>query len=190
MQTSNLPESFKYNSKIAGYFAAVCGLVLVVASLSQVGISWWREIAIFAMLSLLAQLIPARLPQGYSFSLAFVLDLIVIVLYGPPVATLTRFTVTLLAGLLTRVMGHGDSRQNVFFTTVEGVLTVELAGAAYELAGETLGAFIAATVVYFLVNTFFAALYGLRVNKEQVSSGWISVIRSLYLYFFVLSILA
>ena len=189
MQTSNL-ESLKFSTKIAGYLAAVCGLALVVASLSQVGINWWREIAIFALLSLLAQLAPARLPQGYNFSLAFILDLIVIVLYGLSVATVTRFAVTLLAGLFTKFLGHGDSMHNVFFTTVEGVLTVELAGAAYYLTGKTWVAFIAATVVYFLVNSFFAALYGLRVNKEHILSNWISVIRSLYIYFFVLSLLA
>ena len=190
MQASNIPETFKLHPKIIGYFVTVCALILPVVNLGQVDFNWWREISIFAVLSLLAQLVPARLPQGYSFSLVFVLDLIVIALYGPPAAIVTRFTVTLLAGLFIKFLGRGESLQKFVKSTAEAVVTVGLAGAAYQIAWGLMGSFFAATVVYFFSNTFFATLYDTNIKKEQVLSNWISIMKSLFIYFLILSPLA
>lgn len=190
MDTNPRSVFSKIDIKKAGYVTVILVLLLVGANLIKTGVNWWQEVAIFALLSLLAQLAPARLPQGYSFSVAFVLDLIVIALYGPPIAIVTRFTVTLLAGLFIKFLGRGDTFQNIFRSTAEGVMVVEMAGITYQVAGEATEAFLAATVVYFFTNTFFAAFYESSEKKEQVLSSWISVMRSLFIYFLVLSPLA
>ena len=180
----------KIDIKTAGYFTIILLLLVFGTNWGQTGVNWWHEVAIFALLSLLAQLAPARLPQGYNFSLAFVLDLILIALYGPPIAIITRFAVNLLAGIFTKFLGTGASFQQILKTTAEGVLVIELTGLAYQGFGESLGAFGAATIVYFFANTFFASFYEPGIKKEQFFYTWISVIRSLFIYFLVLSPLA
>lgn len=179
----------KIDIMTAGYFIIILVLVFGL-NMCQTGFNWWQEVSVFALLSLLAQLAPARLPQGYSFSVAFVLDLIIIVLFGPPIAIVTRFAVNLLAGLFTKFWGRGGSFKEIIRSTVEGVLIVELTGTAYQLTGDSLRAFVIATNVYFFANTFFAAFYGPGLKKEQFLSNWISVIKSLFIYFLVLSPLA
>lgn len=190
METSQIPVSIKVHPKIISYFTVACGLVLFGTSVNQIGANWWQEVAIFALLSFVAQLAPPRLPQGYGFSVAFVLDLIVIVLYGAPVAIVTRGTVALLAGLFIKFFGRGDSFLNILQASAEGALVVGLAGMFYQADWGPLAAFVAATLAYFFANTFFAAFYGLSTNKEHFLTSWISVIRSLFIYFLILAPLA
>ncbi len=190
METSPRPGLAHPEFKILGPFIIICGLLLFGANLGEVDAGLWRPAMVFALLSFLSQLMPTRLPQGVDFSVAFILDLVLIALYGLPVAVVIRFAVTFSAGLFTKLMGRGDSIYKLMKAAGQAVLTVGLAGTVYEHIEHQVLAYITAVLVYFLANTLFIALDGLAMAKERLTTEWLSVIDTLYLNFFVLSSLA
>ncbi|MHB9094795.1 MAG: HD-GYP domain-containing protein, partial [Eubacteriales bacterium] len=176
--------------KIVGCFTVICGVLVFVASGLQIGNNLWGQVAVFAVLSFLALLMPTRLPQGADFSVAFILDLVIIAIYGTSMAVVTRFAVTLSAGFLSNLFGREDTMFRITKTTGEAVLVVGLAGTFYLLAGTGILAFGAAAVIYFVVSTLLVALDGVFTNKEPFMTSWTSVMQSIYIYYFVLSPLA
>ncbi len=190
MELSSRSTLMKLESKIIGPLTAVCGLLVFMSKLWQVDADLWQPAAVFALLSLLSQLIPTRLPQGVDFSVAFVLDLILIALYGTPIAVVTRFAVTFSAGMFSKILGRRDTFNKITKTTGQAVLIVTLTGLVYQQISHRVLAFITAVLVYFLVNTFFIALEGLATTRECFAAGWLSVMETLYINFFILSSLA
>ncbi|MCL4441479.1 MAG: HD-GYP domain-containing protein [Firmicutes bacterium] len=190
MELSPRSELPKLESKIIGSFTVICGVLVFVSSGLQINHNLWGQVAVFAVLSFLSLLIPTRLPQGADFSVAFILDLVIIAIFGTPLAVVTRFAVTLGAGFFSILFGRQDSLFRIAKAAGEAVLVVGLAGTVYQLAGTQVLAFGAAAVFYFIVSTFLAAFDGVFTSRESMVTGWISVMQSIYLYFFVLSPLA
>ncbi|PKM47357.1 MAG: hypothetical protein CVV03_03840 [Firmicutes bacterium HGW-Firmicutes-8] len=190
MELDPKPESLIINSKIVSYFTVICGLIVFLINFQLTDLDLWSEVALFALLAFLSQLMPTRLPQGADFSVTFILDLVLIALYGIGVAVATRFVVTLGAGLFSKLLGSQNSLLNIAITTGQVVLIVGIAGTFYQLAGHQILAFAIGAVVYFIVATFFIALDGVLVFQNRFGEGWVSIIQTLYLNFFVLSSLA
>ena len=190
MELSPRSSLSKFGPDIIGCFTAMCGLLIFVVSFFRIEGNLWHQVAVFALLSFISLLLPARLPQGTDFSLAFILDLVVIALFGAPIAIVTRFLVSLVAAFVAKFWGRNDSFYKICKMTGEAVITVGLAGTVYQLIGYPVLAFVATFIIYFLANTLFVTYDGFIANREPFFSSWISVMRSLYIYFFVLSPLA
>lgn len=187
MELSTRPGLAKIESRIVGYFIIICGLLVVAVSYAQAADGPWRQVAIFAVLSFLSLLMPTRLPEGANFSVAFILDLILIAVFGSPITIVVRFTVTLLAGLLSRLLGRDYFPFEIIKMTCEDVLVVGLAGTVYQIIGGGVFSFVIAAAGYFLCYTFFAALDRLIAAKQEFAAKWIALMRSVYIYYLVLS---
>lgn len=177
-------------SKVIIPFTIVSGLLVVITNASQASGNIWGQAAVFAFLSFLAQLMPTRLPQGADFSVSFILDLVLIALYGMTVAVLTRFVVTVTAGLFSRLMGRNDSLFKIVNTSSQAVLVVALAATGYQITGHSVLGFTIASIAYFCAITFFITLDGGPVTGESFAARWFSVVKTIYINFFVLASLS
>jgi len=190
MELNPKSEPFNFNLKIIGYFTVTCGVLVFVLNLRLIDIDIWHQVAMFALLAFISLLIPTRLPQGADFSVVFILDLVLIALYGTAIAVVIRFTVTFCAGLFTKLSGDKEVFFKIVGTTAQAVLIVGLAGTFYQVVNHQILAFVTAAVVYFFASTFFIALDGVLISQDRFREGWISIIQTLYINFFVLASLA
>lgn len=183
-------KSVNLQMKAIWLFLIVNGFWVLVVNVSRFNVNLWGQVAIFILISFVARLMPTRLPQGNDFSVAFIIDLIVITLYGTPTAVVTGTVVTLFAGLFSKLLGRRDSLFKIVKTTCETALIIGLAGTVYQFIFYQIAAFVAATFIYFLAITISFTIDSIMVSREPFSAVWMSVARTLFVNYFVLSSLA
>lgn len=190
MEIGLRPRTTEIQYKITGLLAAIGGFPVFLINLPQVDFGLWQQVVVFAVLSFLALLMPTRLPEGADFSVAFIIDLVLITLYGTSMAIVVRFIVTLAANLVASLMGNRSSVLRACILTGQAVLVVGIAGLVQSVVSNQTLAFIASTVVYFLAVSAFFALEGISAPKYAFFTTWFSIMRTLYINFFVLSTLS
>ncbi|PKM82349.1 MAG: hypothetical protein CVU89_04935 [Firmicutes bacterium HGW-Firmicutes-14] len=188
LSSGSRPTSFRI--KLFILLTVLGGLTVTVISSLQIESNIWGQVIIFAVLSFLAQLIPARLPQGATFSVAFIIDIILIGLYGTPVAAVTKFVVTFGAGLFSGILVQKDSLPRVLQFSSQSVLVVGLSGIVYYSIPQMVLTSILTSITYFLASTLFIALYSISITRESFKETWLSVIKTIYVNYFVLSSLS
>lgn len=165
----------------------VTGFALLISLIPQINTIVWGQAAIFAVLAFLARLMPAKLPQGGVFSVSFLIDLVLLQLYGLPMAVGVA-AVTSLAGMIPK---SGKVKISFFLRdTALKVIVVSLAGAAYLISRESLLSFGLAFIIYFTAEIFLMALTAAVEGRETLWENLISLVQMLYLNYIVLSPLA
>ncbi len=182
--------SYNFELKLYSFILSVFGLIVFVINLIEVNLVSWKETAVFVFLSLLAQLLPARLPRGDVFSIAVFVDLGLIVLFGTSIAVSIGYAVTVVAGFLSIVFGRKEAVSNIFKSAAQNALVIGSTGFVYTLIGNEILAFIGASIAYFTVHTFFISINSRLYAKKPSNTGWLSVVRMLYLNYAVLTIMA
>ena len=190
MELTARGKSVNLQMKVIWLFLIVNGFWILVVNFSRFNVNLLGQVAVFILISFVARLMPTRLPQGNDFSVAFIIDLIVITLYGTPTAVVTGTMVTLFAGLFSKLLGRKDSLFKIVKAAGETALIIGLAGTVYQFISHQTAAFTAATFIYFLAITISFTIDSIMISRETFSAVWLSVTRTLCVNFCVLSSLA
>ncbi len=182
--TSKTPAIRIYNN-----FLNILGIVLLIYYIPRIDFTAWRQVGIIAVLSFLTRLMPTKLPQGGIFSVSFLLDLVLLELYGIPVAVGVAAFNSIFAGLVLR-SGEVDLKGYIFRETTQKTIIVTLAGSAFVFFSSTFIAFVIAFGIYFMTEIFIMALNYYFEGKDSVSENMISLFQMLSLNYIVLSPLA
>lgn len=182
--TQRLPGIKTYNAIVK-----ILGILLLIYFLPLIDISAWQQVAIFAVLAFLARVMPVNLPQGGVFSVSFLIDLVLLELYGTPVAVGAAAGITALAGLLPR-SGRDKVKGVLLRETAQKIIVVSLAGAAHLLPRNVFMTFILAFFIYFTAEIFLMALTATVEGRDTLIENLISLVQLLYLNYIVLAPLA
>ncbi|WP_418790997.1 HD-GYP domain-containing protein [Phosphitispora sp. TUW77] len=189
METGAVYKGSLIGHKIVAFFTMLCGLLVVLISIFHVNEQLLSPVAIYAMLSFIAQLMPVRLSQGTYFSVAFILDLVLIALYGVPTAIITRFITTFLAVFFAKLLGRNESFGSIVKLASQMALITGVAGIVYLLDFHPVAASVIASVVYFLVYTIYIAAEGMLHTGGSFSANWFSAIKTIGINYFALAFL-
>lgn len=186
------PLQFKFE-KVYKILIIVAGIsLLFLFGNQQVIIHSWPDLSLFVVLLLISNAFRVRLSANIEYSLAFIIELVIIQLFGLSVAVLITFATVFSVDTVKLVM----KRQWPFYYSLLNAAlsscTVAAAGLAYSLTAVTLFGFIAATLVYFVIDiTLLAVLqYADRKGKIQFKDEWVEIGKEISLNFFVLAPLA
>ena len=189
METGAVSKTTVISHRAVTVFTVTCGLLIVLMNSFQINEEVLSSVAIYAVLSFIAQLMPARLSQGAFFSVAFILDLVLLPVYGIPVATVTRFVTTFFSGMFSKLLGREDSLLNILKLSCQMTLATAAAGAVYLTGVSPVLSPVMAAVIYFFVNTFFIAIEGMVFTPDSFSANWSLAIKTIGANFFALSCL-
>lgn len=165
------------------------GLTLLIYYIPRIDLSAWQQVGVFAVLAFITRLMPASLPGGI-FSVSFLMDLVLLELYGTPVAVFVAALITIFPGLLQK---WGESRvTGLFFReTAQKIIAVSLAGFAHALYPQsTFLSFVASFFIYFIAEIFMMALNATVEGNDTLPENLISLLQMLSLNYIVLSPLA
>lgn len=165
------------------------GFTLLIYVIPGIDTAVWPQAAIFAVLAFLARLMPAKLPQGGVFSVSFLIDLVLLQLYGAPMAVGVAAAITAFAGLITKP-GLGKIKGIFFRETARKSIVVFLAGAAHLVSQGPLISFVLAFIIYFTAEIFLMALTAAVEGGGPLRENLVSLVQMLYLNYIVLAPLA
>lgn len=189
MELAPRTKEFNFQHILTGHLTVLFAAVVFTLDLINVDFSLWRQISVFALLAFISRLMPTRLPQGADFSVAFIIELILIKLYGTPIAIVVGSVVTLLAGLFSKFLGNKDAVSRTFKNTSQSVLVIALTGWTYGFISNQILAFLMAVMIYFILVVTFISLNGVTTTRTSFIETWISVSRTLFINYFTLSLL-
>ncbi len=189
METGAVSKTTVIGHRVVSFFSVACGLLVVFISALHINEKFLSPVAIYAVLSFIAQLMPVRLSQGTVFSVAFILDLVLLSLYGVPAATLTRFVTTLAAGFFSTLLGKDESLGSIVKLACQMVLATGAAGVVYLIIPAPVVASVIASVVYFLVYAVFIAFEGMLHTGDSFSANWSATIKTIGGNYFALACL-
>lgn len=190
METNSTTVLHDKRLKLYRYAVTVAGTMVFVINLIQLKSFAWKEVAIFIVLHFLAQLLPTKLPQGYIFSVSFIVDLALMVLFGTPVAVTTTYVMSLVTKLIVRLFGQKESIGDIFWYSAQNALVIGLSGLVYGYINDTVFSFTVAAVVYFIFTTLLLSVNSRLFTKRNLSAEWITTVRMLYVNYAVISVIA
>ncbi|ADG83605.1 metal dependent phosphohydrolase [Thermincola potens JR] len=152
----------------------------------------WTDLSLFVVLLLISNAFRIRLSVNIEYSLAFIIELVVIQLFGMSVAILTTFMTVFLVNTVKLAIERKWPFYNSLFNAALSTCTVAAAGLAYNLATDTIFGFIAATMAYFITDITLLAVvqYAGRKRKIPFKDEWLEIGKEISLNFFVLAPLA
>lgn len=165
------------------------GFILLIFLVPRIDVTIWPQAAIFAVLSFLARLMPTNLPQGVVFSVSFLIDLVLLELYGTSVAVGVATVIAALAGLLPK-SGEGIIKGDFLRDIAQKTIVVSLAGTAHLIFLSTFFSFALAFIIYFMAEIFLMALTSTVEGSDSLKENLVSLLQMLYLNYIVLSPLA
>lgn len=189
METGAVSKTTIIGHRAVTVFTVTCGLLVLFISIFHVNEKFLSPVAIYAMLSFIAQLMPVKLSQGTVFSVAFILDLVLLALYGVPAAIITRFVTTFASGFFAILLGKDESFGGIVKLSSQMALATGAAGVAYLAGLPPVAASVMASVVYFLVYTVFIAVEGMRHTGDSFYANWSSAIKTIGGNYFALAFL-
>jgi len=148
-------------------------LIPSLPSLSNV----WLVFIFFLAISVFAEFIPVNLPMAGSITIAFPIDFLLILVYGPALAML----VAALGALIGEIIERKISWYKVIFNASQYALTVGIAGIAYQQAGGVVGAqnifrFILSAIIcaltYCIVNTTLFVVVVSFAQNVRIKTIW------------------
>ena len=189
METGAVSNTIHTGHSAVNLFTVTCGLLVVFISVFQINEKIFSPVAIYAMLSFIAQLMPVRLSQGTVFSVAFILDLVLLALYGVPAAIVTRFVTTFASGFFAILLGRDESFSSIVKLSSQMALATGAAGIIYLAGSPPVTASVIASLVYFLVYSVFIAVEGVWHTGDSFSANWILAIKTIGANYFALAFL-
>ena len=156
--------------------SAIALFIFLIPSLPSLS-NIWPALIFFLAISAFAEFLPVGLPSGGSISIAFLIDFIIILVYGPALAIL----ITALSVLIAEVMEKKKSWYKIIFNTAEYALSSGIAGLVYLHTGGIIGfqnffkfafpAFLCA-LAYYLVNSILVAIVISFAQDSKVTTVW------------------
>jgi len=137
----------------------------------------WLIFIFFLTISTFAEFIPVSLPMAGSITIAFPIDFLLILVYGPALAML----IAALGALIGETIERKISWDKVIFNASQYALTVGIAGIAYQQAGGVIGAqnifrFILPAAIcaltYCIVNTTLFIMVVSFAQNVRIKTIW------------------
>lgn len=175
--------------KIYNTVVDAMGIVLLISLIPRIDIAVWPHVVIFTVLSFLARLMPTSLPQGVVFSVSFLIDLVLLELYGTPVAVGVATIIAVLAGLLPKSR-EGIIKGVFLRETAQKIIVVSLAGIVHPFFQGTFISFVLAFIIYFIAEIVLMAFTSTIEGSDSLKENLVSLLQMLYLNYIVLSPLA
>ncbi|OXT08764.1 diguanylate cyclase [Thermoanaerobacterium thermosaccharolyticum] len=168
------------NNKIKIYISiiVVLGVSFILYSITRINYNDYIHIIIFGIIAAMCESLPIYINKDITVSVAFSVDLMAILVYGPFAASLVSFI-----GLLLQISKRNDRYEHIFnkpyyktlFNISQIALSVGAGGLIYKYLGGLSGTFvypkyifqaiIAAIVYYFLNNILVTILVSMLLNK-------------------------
>lgn len=168
------------NNKIKIYISiiVILGVSFILYSITRINYNDYIHIIIFGIIAAMCESLPIYINKDITVSVAFSVDLMAILVYGPFVASLVSFI-----GLLLQISKRNDRYEHIFnkpyyktlFNISQIALSVGAGGLIYKYLGGLSGTFvypkyifqaiIAAIVYYFLNNILVTILVSILLNK-------------------------
>ena len=148
-------------------------LIPYLPSLSNI----WLVLIFFLAISTFAEFIPVNLPMAGSITIAFPIDFLLILVYGPALAML----IAALGALIGEIIERKISWYKVIFNASQYALTAGIAGIAYQQAGGVVGAqnifrFILPAAIcaltYCIVNTTLFVMVVSFAQNVRIKTIW------------------
>ena len=137
----------------------------------------WLIFIFFLTISAFAEFIPVSLPMAGSITIAFPIDFLLILVYGPALAML----IAALGALIGETIERKISWDKVIFNASQYALTAGIAGIAYQQAGGVVGAqnifrFILPAAIcaltYCIVNTTLFVMVVSFAQNVRIKTIW------------------
>lgn len=169
-----------FNNKLKFYISiiVILGVSFISYSITKISFSDYIHIIIFGVIAAICESLPIYINKDITVSVAFSVDLMAILVYGPFAASLVSFI-----GLLLQISKRNDKYEHIFnkpyyktlFNISQIAISVGAGGLIYKYLGGVSGVFIypkyifqaivAAIVYYFLNNILVTILVSMLVNK-------------------------
>jgi len=155
---------------------AIVLFIYLIPSLSF-SLDMWLIFIFFLTISAFAEFIPVSLPMAGSITIAFPIDFLLILVYGPALAML----IAALGALIGETIERKISWDKVIFNASQYALTVAIAGIAYQQAGGVVGAqnifrFILPAAIcaltYCIVNTTLFVMVVSFAQNVRIKTIW------------------
>ncbi|WP_434654519.1 HD-GYP domain-containing protein [Thermoanaerobacterium thermosaccharolyticum] len=173
------------NNKIKIYISiiVILGVSFILYSITRINYNDYIHIIIFGIIAAMCESLPIYINKDITVSVAFSVDLMAILVYGPFVASLVSFI-----GLLLQISKRNDRYEHIFnkpyyktlFNISQIALSVGAGGLIYKYLGGLSGTFvypkyifqaiIAAIVYYFLNNILVTILVSFLLNKPFIKT--------------------
>jgi len=156
--------------------SAIALFIYLIPSLPSLS-NIWLVLIFFLAISTFAEFIPVNLPMAGSITIAFPIDFLLILVYGPALAML----IAALGALIGEIIERKISWYKVIFNASQYALTAGIAGIAYQQAGGVVGAqnifrFILPAAIcaltYCIVNTTLFVMVVSFAQNVRIKTIW------------------
>jgi putative nucleotidyltransferase with HDIG domain len=154
-----LNNKFKIYSLLTTFFAIILFIYLLpmIPDLSEI----WFPLLFFIIVSMLAEFIPVKLPAGGEITIAFPIDFVMILVYGPVLAMIVA-----VSSIIWEFFKKKDSRYKTLFNAAQYSLAAGLAGMVYLYTGGVTGE---QNFINFIIPAILCALAYCIVNSFLVT---------------------
>jgi len=132
-------------------------LIPTIPDLSKI----WLPILFFIIISAMAEFIPVSLPEGGEITIAFPIDLVVILVYGPALAMLVA-----IFSIIWELFRKNEIWYKTIFNASQYSLAIGLAGLVYQYAGGMIGE---QNFIKFIVPAALCAISYCLINSILVT---------------------
>jgi len=154
-----LNKKLKIYILLIAFFALILfiNLIPTIPDLSEI----WLALLFFIIISVLAEFIPVSLPAGGEITIAFPIDFVVILVYGPALAMIVA-----VFSIIWEVFQKKESWYKTLFNASQYSLATGLAGLVYIYTGGVIGG---QNLFNYIVPAVFCALAYCIVNSYLVT---------------------
>lgn len=158
----------------------------------QLVVESWQQLFPFVLLLALSRISTVQLNSGIEFSVGFIIELVIIQLFGLEIAVLTSFFTMLVVNIIGGFLGSSKKVVDGFISACLVALTISISGFLYQVIPNHILGFIAATVAYFIVyvSLLVGYNYGGFRKGNSYSHNWVEHGKEISLNYFVLAPLA
>lgn len=121
----------------------------------------WLPLIFFVVITVFAEFIPITLPAGGEITIAFPIDFVVILLYGPALAMIVS-----IASIIWQIIIRNEYKEKIIFNAAQYSLSTGLAGLVYLASGGMVGK---VNFVQYIIPATLCALTYCLVNSLLVT---------------------
>ena len=131
-------------------------LIPTLPDLSQI----WLPLSFFVIISILAEFIPVPLPAGGEITIAFPIDFLVILVYGPALAMMVA-----ILGIIWKITKKKESWYKTIFNAAQYSIATGLAGIVYIYSGGIVGG---ENLYHYIIPAALSALIYCIINLQKM----------------------
>ena len=143
------------------FFLAVILFISLIPTIPDISERWF-SLLFFVVISMLAEFIPVSLPMGGEITIAFPIDFVVILVFGPALAMIVA-----VFSIIWEIFGKKESWYKTLFNASQYALATGLAGIVYQYSGGMIGD---QNFFRFIIPALLCALAYCIVNSSLVAS--------------------